>query len=387
MTVSSVRQKQLNWSSKQVSLLTCSFQAESYYTEDNGYPFRPEELPHHLLNRRLTVSQFQAWRQDQASSPIVGAWKRPLFYSAFDHSSQEEESVFNVQTNTLFVDLRIPTSRNPLIQSLRARNVKSWEGLDREELRLMARQHVFAGFSRVQETKNASDRSIVLPTQNKDPPYPHFCTRHHCMDWNYIGGPGRSRPNKWWIELSPSSPNVWKEWAYATDPAGQHYYCERWERLPGSDSSAPIVALRRVFREEDGENRDGIIVVVGNHFNYCIQVLPHTATSVTGSSFIERVDNALDKEDDVYAARNLLCRLQAGHGHINSREWMIDEAIEFWKEGTPLWNPEKDLQITGYSINDCQLTWNGDIWEVFETNLPTIRDFELLVGMMSRARL
>ena len=49
--------------------------------------------------------------------------------------------------------------------------------------------------------------------------------------------------------------NVWKEWAYAKDNFGQHYYMERWERLEEGNS------LRLALRKREGI--DGIVVVVG----------------------------------------------------------------------------------------------------------------------------
>lgn len=38
-------------------------------------------------------------------------------------------------------------------------------------------------------------------------------TRHHAVDWNYIGR-ARPRPNKWRVEMGPGG-NTWREWGFA----------------------------------------------------------------------------------------------------------------------------------------------------------------------------
>lgn len=38
-------------------------------------------------------------------------------------------------------------------------------------------------------------------------------TRHHAIDWNYVGRP-RPRPNKWRVEMGPGG-DTWKEWGFA----------------------------------------------------------------------------------------------------------------------------------------------------------------------------
>jgi hypothetical protein len=94
--------------------------------------------------------------------------------------------------------------------------------------------------------------------------YSQVCTRHHCIDWNYVGTP-RPRPNKWWVEMHPDK-DIWKEWAYATDDHGQHYYMERWERL---DAGTPTeqLALRRQQGGGDGWNFG---CGSGDRFNYLL---------------------------------------------------------------------------------------------------------------------
>ena len=52
------------------------------------------------------------------------------------------------------------------------------------ELRYLARQHCFSGYS--------------LPS--KEGRFQYF-TRHHIIDWNFHPSFPRPRPNKWWVEL------------------------------------------------------------------------------------------------------------------------------------------------------------------------------------------
>lgn len=239
----SITEQHLGWSHKQGRILTANGLADGFYTAEQGFPFIEEDLPHYHLQRGDTRPVFRAWSQSQHPfdelNPIFGAWNRLLFTGGFEHSSSETERVFNVQTNTLFVDLRIPHSRSLVL----SKDCTSLASLSDEELRLFARQHVFGGYSRL--AREPPNNRLV-------------CTRHHCMDWNYVGV-SRSRPNKWWVEMN-SCGNVWKEWAYAKDHFCQHYYMERWERYDQGSSNAFRLALRK----RDGS--DGIVVVVGVSF-------------------------------------------------------------------------------------------------------------------------
>jgi hypothetical protein len=183
------------------------------------------------------------------------------------------------------------------------------------------------------------------------------------------------RPNKWWIDPQATTNNVWKEWAYATDPNGQHYYCERWERLEG-DNDSPVLALRKL------SGRDGILVVVGDHFNYCIDrsVTDHDITYRLENgcaSLGDLVDTAI-RQGDLETARRWLS-VKGGHGRISSG-WIVDCAIEFWKEGQPLWGKD-EVQVEGNSMDDFRLYWNNEPWEVFQCNLTSVNSLrKLLLG-------
>jgi hypothetical protein len=216
-------------------------------------------------------------------------------------------------------------------------------------------------------------------------------------------GSGRSRPNKWWIEPHPStatgsSCNVWKEWAYATDDPGHHYYCERWERISNEDGATdkdgatvdtdptmPVVALRKVQTSA----QDGIIVVVGDHFSYCLgqpqdgitlqQEMAENEHYKKLGSKAALVDAALE-QNDLKTARDWLGSIQGGHGRISAENgWLLDSCIEFWKEGTPLWDSRKDVEVVGITMEECRIIWEGDEWYVFESNLKSVDDLREII--------
>jgi hypothetical protein len=313
----------LGWSAKQGRILTDSGNAMRYYSRENGYPFLPEELPHHHMERGDTHLAFHGWAEELRcsegpgartaerppsvlassnaattrmllSSPIVGAWGRTIFAGRWEHTSNKDEITYNVQTGTLFVDLRIPLSK-PIGRWEKLERVvindrrQALESLSDQELRLYARQHVFGGFT-------------LLAMESKRPGRP-VATRHHCVDWNHIPGKPRPRPNKWYIECENTAAptNRWKEWSYSTDENGQCYYYEIWERMKGDEEGQ---GLRLAMRKRNGTTDaalsstaacrdDGIFVVVGVsrrdvliHFHVSFQIsitlisMPYTVGSL-----------------------------------------------------------------------------------------------------------
>jgi hypothetical protein len=363
----------LDWSDKQRRILSANGNAERLYCSERGFPFVEAELPHFFLLQttgaqnaeRATHRVFLQWKaeneaQSNDPSPIVGAWTRPLFYGGWEHSTDREEHVFNVQTKTLFVDLRIPRTRDAIFAD-RMHSIHSLSDLTSEELRWYARQHIFAGYSLV---RSARDNTAIVPL------FDWCCTRHHCIDWNFVGVP-RPRPNKWWIETNPNCDTTWKEWAFAADERSQHYYCERWESLDKKRS--PTLALRKM------SGCDGVIVVVGDHFNCCLdRSIPlgdfeNLARGAT--SLVTAVDEAV-RRNDIDAARAWLS-MRGGHGLV-SRGWKLDHCIDFWREGSSLWS-KADVLVKGESINDCTVCWSGDAWSVFECSLTCVAELRNLL--------
>eukprot|EP01083_Nonionella_stella_P167773 564724_1 len=384
----------MEWTSKQGRILTANGKAASYYTAARGFPYIDADLPHHHLMNNSTTDTFLAWAkerevrlQSQSQSlphshshshsqgehqhpdvkthyPICGAFNRPLFVGGWEHSTDQEEDVFNVQTNTLFIDIRIPKlgrgrsmmkhgNNNNASTSASASIRKGLGDLNDEELKLYARRHAFAGYTKLDTEATTVDVTVTgtatgsgVGAQVSLPVSRCVCTRHHCIDWNFTGTP-RNRPNKWYVEMEPTQKKIWKELAYAKDDFGQHYYSERWERYERDGmGNGFVVALRRDKKdnENDPNFRDGIIVAVGDHFNYIFgrnEALIDTLLSKTKKAqeykaqgnTVGLIDVAIDNGDRELAEEFL--SIDAGHGSI-SNGWKIDASTQPWKEGTSL---------------------------------------------------
>ena len=271
----------LDWSSKQGRILTFAGRAEEFYKADM---FAVEELPHYELDRGTAQRSFLRWQEAAArgealsarEAGIVGCWSRPLFLGrgGFENTTDATEEVFNMQAPGLFIDLRIPVRRARLVDPSRIK--AGMADLSDTEIRYLARQHVFGGFSRIVQGVAGK------PAPNAEQPQ-CVCVRHHFIDWNYIGHP-RTRPNKWSIEHPPqrggASRNpgdivepgrVWMEHSYAPHPrTGQPYYSERWaRRTHDSQGSGRIVSL--LSRNSANDGPKAIIIVIGQRFSYLVQ--------------------------------------------------------------------------------------------------------------------
>ena len=346
MTFTSAEEKHLGWTSNQGYILTGGGRAEELYCAERGFSFREDELPHHFLLRGETLEVFKKWAKTSVAESVCGVWNRTLFIGGFNHTTDHDETVYNVQTRNLFIDLRIPKSRQNVLQ---CDNVSSVRELTPHQLRLYARQHVFAGFS-------------FLDHENDKP----VCARHHCIDWNFVGSP-RTRPNKWWIRMNDDK-SVWKELSYATDEDGQHYYFEHWQRYEGGEDT-PRLAMRK----RSPSARDGIIVAVGDHFNYVLGRIYKGGEKKYSQGTLVGVVDAAVAAGDLETAYSYLS-IQGGHGRI-SKGWFLDCAIEPWKEGTKLWEP-KDIGLVGSSIDNCCVEWNGEEWDVLDCSFTTTKDLK-----------
>lgn len=470
-SLSILHQQHLDWTKKQGQILTANGLAEHYYTPDRGYAFAEEELPHYYLlqfnmykscQANNTRCIFQQWKTTSAQQQqqqrnrilstqdttvdssmcllpkhavlsIAGAWKRTLFYGGWDCTTDHDEITYNMQTNSLFIDLRIPTTRSIVLDTTTTTTnkccVTQLLDLSGDQLRMYARQHIFAGYTQHCSTSSSSISPLSLPSNftkrcdntntihsqpqeqrkkdyNKESTLPNIvdstiidgcCTRHHCMDWNFVGI-GRSRPNKWWIELPSTSSchpetkdqnnlnhsniDKWKEWAFATDLHGQYYYCEHWERLAGNNifdrssiitnEVSPVIALRKAH------GRDGILIIIGDHFSYCLERHVHSHSipkeyAADSTSLVDLVDAAVQR-NDLDTARAWLS-MQGGHGRI-STGWVLDCCIEFWREGTSLWGPN-DVNVQG-DEESAKVLWDKDEWHIFESSISVDELRELL---------
>lgn len=361
----------LDWSAKQGRILTDDGAALRHYSARNGFPFSPRELPHHYLERGRTRAAFRTWAAAPVRrSPIVGAWGRPLFAGRRERSTDRDEAVYNVQTGGLFVDLRIPRGRPAARGEATGRTPPNprrvLESLSNLDLRLQARQHAFGGWS-VLTTEAPRDARAI-------------CTRHHCLDWNYVDGKPRPRPNKWYVERE--NDRRWKERSYATDGRGQSYYFELWQRLTGDDGGA---GARLAMRTQRG-GRDGLLVVVGDHFNYLLgrQWTGRERAYPQAENLVELVDAALAAGDRATAASHLT--LQGGHGTLSSG-WRVDASLQPWDEGRSLFDLlGRGAVRVGGEASDV-LSWEVSIgatrWCVYESSCRSTTELEQLLTSTS----
>mmetsp|Transcript_35230 Transcript_35230/g.98981 ORF Transcript_35230/g.98981 Transcript_35230/m.98981 type:complete len:380 (+) Transcript_35230:65-1204(+) len=332
----------LGWTAKQGRIVTANGQAATLYVPERGFPFQPEECPHHHLLQGTTHSAFSSWASQNTSRNLVcGAFFRPLFVGGWEHTSDVDEVVYNVQTNTLFIDMRIPRLGRKLLAG-----VAGLGEMDADQLKLYARRHAFAGYTRLQH-------------ENGRP----VCTRHHCVDWNFVGAP-RPRPNKWYVEMHPDE-SMWKEWAYARDDFGQHYYWERWQRLQRDGNGRGFVLAMRKERRED-DSRDEIIVAVGDHFSYIRgRAAAKTGPYADKASAVDLVDAAVDAGDR--GAAEACLSIDAGHGSV-SEGWVIDCALQHWKEGSRLL-AGASVAVSGSGAGPCRVLIDQRPWEVYECSV------------------
>lgn len=344
----------LDWTSKQGRILTAGGRASEFYTSERGFSFQETELPHHHLLSDTTHSAFSSWIRDNPQKEdniIRGAFDRPIFYGGWENSTNKDEKCFNVQTSALFIDLRIPRLGDKAFSK-----VQSLKDLSEEELKLYSRRHVFGGFTKV----NIENDRIV-------------CTRHHCIDWNFTGNP-RPRPNKWYVEMNDTK-ELWKEWAFAKDDFGQHYYCERWQRYEGDGKGNGFVLAMR--RDASNEHNDGIIVAVGNHFNYLYANGDWDKDRMKGNSTIELIDSAIENGNR-YGAEKHLLSIDAGHGLVNEG-WTILDAIHPWNKGARLFGDESSIQLQGSSVESCKVIIDGISWQILECSV-SISQLEFILN-------
>jgi hypothetical protein len=343
--VVAAEKKHLNWTSIQGHCLTGGGRAEELYSAERGFAFQETELPHFHLLKGDTYETFRDWRLTQAAASLVaGAWNRNLFVGGWHHTTDRDERVYNVQSHNLFIDLRIPRTREIVLP----KDAKCLDDLTPYQLRLYARQHVFAGFS--------------VPTIENEKP---LCTRHHCLDWNFVGQ-GRPRPNKWWIQMNKDS-QKWKEYSYATDELGQFYYFETWQRCSRGLADGPRVALRK----SASESRDGIFVLVGDHFNYILaRELRGNERDYGQGSVVGLVDAAVEV-NDLETAKAYLS-IEAGHGTL-SAGWKLDCAIPPWNEGSTLPFDRTLIKvITGSTPGEAIIQWGESQWDVMDSSFSTL---------------
>ena len=158
---------------------------------------------------------------------IAGAYSRPLMMqnANFFVQTESELNVVDLQTHSLFVDIRIPTDR------LRT-GAGSLAEMTPQALQDLARCHCFAGYSVVNYDIAGYEG---LPV----------CNRLHCIDWAPIDG---EKNNNQWRVQPVWDKGGWVELGVLKDEFAQAAYVEHWETLPGT-REGPFLALRRAAGE------------------------------------------------------------------------------------------------------------------------------------------
>ncbi len=238
--------------------------------------FLPSDLPHYLIIQKVSRQAFHRWKTSgRTTDMLVGCWSRPIFLGGWMESSWHDTDAYNLQTPSLFIDMRFPTVHRPEEVMVAIRQKRSLSECSDLELRLLSRQHCFSGYSLL-------EHNPLLPNPGSaGPSKPPMFTRHHIIDWNFLSLFPRNRPNRWWVEIQQPSSDSFKEYSFVRDEYNVPVYCERWQRRdPLSNQREKYLALRKVRpcpASEEGKRRaldrnlrDVVLVVTGNHYAIAI---------------------------------------------------------------------------------------------------------------------
>ena len=374
------------WSSSQGHILTGGGELLECTTAED---YDESELPHYHLRNRSTRKYFSEWLSLGArSSLICGCWSRPVFAGGWQRDTDRETEAFNLQTPSFFIDMRFPVDRPT--KRLCSRGQLS--DCNSEDLKLLSRQHCFAGYS--------------LPSVGKsgglDADKPHF-TRHHFIDWNYHPSFPRPRPNKWWVLMSPDK-NHFKEYSFARDKRNVPVYFEQWTRRPDDNQGAKFLAARRetecpLVAAAQGRvpERDALLVIVGNHFALAIDRAqpPPAFAGLVGPAGSPLVDQSLEQGNLKDCAAYL--DLEGSYGlvrqHTNAEDgkgapaFIIAKSTHPWREGRLLGIAGARVLVDAWSGIPYGLDWNGAIWTLHENSFSLPELYELVScpeGLRSR---
>lgn len=361
----------LGWNTKQGKILTGGGVLEKLSLPKRD--FNDSDLPHFHLKDRSTKKTFKEWRaNNKTSAAIIGAWSRPIFSGGYCESTASDTDAYNLQTPSIFIDMRFPRCRPTIL--LRSR--KALSNCSDEELRYLSRQHCFSGYSFPEDPSACS---------------PQVFTRHHVIDWNYHPYHPRSRPNRWFIQVeevpkeskgsNDAMSSSFKEYSTIRDADQVPLYYERWARiLPIAKQSSKYLAIRRI-REcpiaaaaaGRKPERDAIFVVVGNHFALAVdrdytslmwhyerysKVAVLNPCKGGGGSFIDYI---LDKDNNIESRREVAeeyLNLEGSYGQIvpykatpgtMQYSWKITQSTHPWKEGSSVFE-SGDISVSYENI-------------------------------------
>eukprot|EP01038_Epipyxis_sp_PR26KG_P010087 gene10087-13554_t len=404
------------WGSIQSHILTGGGILELY--SKLGQNYQLEDLPHYWIRHgsKIAREKFIQWKsQNLVSLSIVGSWSRPLFSGGWMESTDTDTLAYNLQTPSVFIDMRFPAS---LLFNLLSKQ-GSLNNCSNFELRLLSRQHCFAGYSFPTTSNNMS-----------------IFTRHHIIDWNFHPLFPRNRPNQWFIQLQPLSPlpkaelnntapQSFKEYSTVRDEHNIPIYFERWQRIVGDSDGSKYLAIRKVLsynnNTEDDLESDSLLIIMGNHFSFVndrkmtsvVRLLDGVADKSTipkagGGALVDFL-LSLGSEGRVAAIDWL--SVEGSFGLVKQEEasWVIQKSTHPWREGQPLMNSQglnhdnkiyltrnygnqsngvlKEINSDNSIIPDFKnqhellsLHWKGSQWEIIENSF-TIQELEELFNV------
>lgn len=308
--------------------------------------FLPTDLPHYLLENKTWESTFSHWlNENKRSELLIGCWSRPIFAGGWKESSDADTTVFNLQTPSFFIDLRIPNTRPS--ELFRSACLSNYSNL---QLRLLSRQHCFAGYSLMQSAGDiATERSYYLPASTP------VCTRHHIIDWNYHPWFPRSRPNRWFAEVKADQ-MAFREVSPFRNANLVPVYFERWQRrTPYELQQDKYLAMLR----EDG---GAVLVVVGRHFALCVDRPSHQTATLSheevtthckggGGMFVDYLLSGMEEcGAEAQRGRRRLAEvcvsLEGSYGLVqDGANWTILKSTFPWLEGHTLFEAGDWLEL------------------------------------------
>ena len=380
--MSATSEEILGWSAKQGSILVGGGLLNERQLP--GRDFDDEELPHFLLRHNLCQEIFHQWALRDLRGGLAGAWSRPLFSGGWQESTDKDTLAFNLQSPSLFVDIRIPVDRP---QSLMRK--KSLADCSFADLRYLARQHCFSGYSL------PSEDGVVY-------------TRHHAIDWNYHPSFPRSRPNKWRAEMNKDNLMSFKEFSTTLDINQIPVYMERWQRFSGDQMGEKYFAAYRKgklpsqgFSETDRVFRKAVLVLVGGHFAFALDrpYIPDFkgAPGPGGPALIDYAAKIGDRR-----SAEAYLDLEGSYGQTNFNKCgrsgsnlKIVKSTHPWREGKKLFDRDDAEGGVTLTITSSQgttllsdvpeamclsLQWGGYEWTVFE-NSYSLAELRNMFGM------
>eukprot|EP01052_Picozoa_sp_SAG31_P033434 SAG31_NODE_3779_length_3889_cov_3.666227_1_plen_303_part_00 len=275
----------------------------------------------------------------------AGAYNRPLMMrnAGFFVETEADVNVVDIQTHTVFVDIRIPTRFKTA--------AKSFAELSLSELCELAKQHCFAGYSVIDSDVSGYEG---LPV----------CNRLHSIDF----APAmRHRSNNQWRIQPEFERGGWVELGAIKDEFGQASYVEHWSTLPRS-RDGPFVALRRVSPGME----DAMLVIAGSTFGFIVDRPQLLEASNGHRSVQELVRSEAMKPNPDRKSIELMLSLECSVGDIDgpNGEWNITRSTYPWLEGSPLFGAKATRSLTlNHGTGKAVLTASDgteETWDVFE---------------------